>query len=601
MFGNITDIQPAEYPGAYNVQLANGGSMLVHGDPAERLKQQFDAARAARSLDQSAVGPNALAQNDAGGAPQTASDAAPVLTRSASALRAMMHASPEEVNRIAAANPVMVNGRPKAEVEAEMAAAKGGAATAGAAPSAPAPTGPRPGEPLGYSMKAVDPNTGKEIEGPAVMTENGPRVYVAPKAGSPGGLTKLGKEAIAHQQSAEEKYAAATDEAAKAREEQTVLARDQAQREQSYLEERQKQLFIEQQKQQEENDQAQKRVTDLDAKYQQYRDDFKNSKVDPDRVMRGNWMATLGMALGAAGASLARTPNFAQNFVNDRIERDIRAQEKEIEVKGASANNALADLTRSQGSLQAGKLALKGILTDRAQTELQMIGSTNKDAAISAQAREAAAQLAAQQALNDQARKQGYLEHVMKDRMYNAPGVAGRSGGFLVPTQQSMGNMQEAGIKGRELGIKERAAEAKAGGEGKLGQRQASVVATARVARGAVQEMADALGVQRDDNGNYQAPDWSTIAASKVPYTDTREKVQALKNTLISEVGKAQTGGVLTEGAAKEMHDQINSLSTPGEYQAFMNHFDKTMAEVEKQNREVAKTARGSDYTDTAP
>lgn len=527
------------------------------------------------------------------------------------ALKAMRGASPAQAQAIAAANPISVNGQPAsqgiADPRVQQASAQGAgpvAATQQPMPQGQAPGGPRVGESLGYTMKAFNPATGKEEEGVAEWQRGPdgvlrPMVRVAGSRGSPGGLTPFGKQKTAHETETEQKIAEARAQQEAANEQARAAAQGQAEAELSFRKEQEQQAVNQANDQAAEADQIKKRVSDLDAKYQSAREAANAGSVDAGRYMRGNWMAALGAMFGAIGASAGRHPNYVMDFINNNIDRDIRSQEKEIEIKGRAADNALADLVREQGSLKDAKMAMRQILTEKAANKSAAIAAQYKGQAIGAAAEQAAAQAAESHALQDQERKQSYLDRTLHDRTYYSPGSAGRAGGLLTPTMGSMAGKQEGEIKGRELALKERHEETRAGNEGKLGQRAASVVATARVARGAIQELADAMEMQRGEDGHFEEPSTATVIASKIPYSDTRQKVQALKNTLISEVGKAQTGGVLTEQAAHEMMGQVNGLSTPGEFAAFANHFDHTMSEVERQYRLVAKSAHGSDSGDS--
>ncbi len=65
--------------------------------------------------------------------------------------------------------------------------------------------------------------------------------------------------------------------------------------------------------------------------------EFASAEVDPDRLLGSGGkriMAGIGIALGAMGAALARTPNYAMQIIGDAIERDIRAQESNLKKLG---------------------------------------------------------------------------------------------------------------------------------------------------------------------------------------------------------------------------------------------------------------------------
>ena len=65
--------------------------------------------------------------------------------------------------------------------------------------------------------------------------------------------------------------------------------------------------------------------------------------------------SALGVAMAQFGGAFTGQPNVAMQFVNNQIDRSIRAQEAQINVKGNAADNMLADLTREMGSLSAAK------------------------------------------------------------------------------------------------------------------------------------------------------------------------------------------------------------------------------------------------------
>src|SRR6185503_14944057 len=97
---------------------------------------------------------------------------------------------------------------------------------------------------------------------------------------------------------------------------------------------------------------------DLDTK-DRLQKEYGNAKVDPKRIFSGQGgtfrliMASLSAGLGAAGSGLMAMgghpgqPNVAFEAINRAIDRDIAAQENEIKIKGAMADNALSQYTRS--------------------------------------------------------------------------------------------------------------------------------------------------------------------------------------------------------------------------------------------------------------
>jgi len=100
------------------------------------------------------------------------------------------------------------------------------------------------------------------------------------------------------------------------------------------------------------------------------RQTFESSSVDPNRMFKGEGgtatsiVAAIAAGLGAFGATLGRTENFALNSINGMIARDVAAQEADIRIRGAASDNALAQLNRSTGSLEQSKLLLTQMQTN---------------------------------------------------------------------------------------------------------------------------------------------------------------------------------------------------------------------------------------------
>jgi hypothetical protein len=450
--GGIVSFEPAQQPGAYQATMADGSQQMFFGQSADEFYKRRQAS--------AALGPQALAQNDVKQPqmgpppPPTASDVPqnPVtrlpgggVSIPISAARAITRGEkviPEPPKP--GEKPSDVPENPKAPAKDER-------------------DGYKIGQEMGYMMPTVINN--KEVFGPAVMTENGPRVMIRGTHGSPGGLTAQGKQLVGRQIGTEHAIAQGRELETAGMAEGTRLASEDAQQQFDYLKEQQRQAIIQQHDQEEENRQLEERVQKMDASYQAARDEFKTSKVDSGRYMRGNWMAVLGSALGAAGAALARTPNFAMDFVSQNIDRDIRSQEREIEVKGKTADNALADLVRSQGSLQAGKGALKQLLLEKAANQAGMISASTKTQSVKAEATRLAGQLMQKYSEGDLERTKGYVDQVYKDRTYYSPGSAGTSGGLYTPTQESIEKATHTGIDVEKLAVEKAKAEAeKAGG-----------------------------------------------------------------------------------------------------------------------------------------
>lgn len=100
--------------------------------------------------------------------------------------------------------------------------------------------------------------------------------------------------------------------------------------------------------------------------------DYYNSKVDPDRLTKGNWGLALATAFGTLGQGLAATghvsiPNTAFAIVQNRIQNDINSQIKDIDIKRDRSQTALSVLQKKTGSLDLAKATLRVSMLEQAQ------------------------------------------------------------------------------------------------------------------------------------------------------------------------------------------------------------------------------------------
>lgn len=161
-------------------------------------------------------------------------------------------------------------------------------------------------------------------------------------------------------------------------------ALEQAAEERGFLEEQRRQLVAQQQQQQQQMETIKRGVAEKQVAYDIAQSKYNNfSEIDQGRIWKrkgtgARIISAISAALGAFGAALAKTPNFALEIINSEIERDIRSQEQEIAINRESAQNALADLQRQLGSMDLAKAALGAIQTQRVQLQLQGIATNAK-------------------------------------------------------------------------------------------------------------------------------------------------------------------------------------------------------------------------------
>lgn len=603
--GAIVSVDPLDQPGVYRAKLADGSSMMLHGPSGEALAKRYAPS-------ESAMGPNATADASdvVGSLGRVAAYTNPLTAPAAltydigkKVAGAFSGGSPTPAGAPTQSAAPAQPGQAAPTPEDILAVARGAGAQQQAQPVATAEPAQTAAGPLGYTMQGIDPATGQKVVGAAVRDAQGNVGILVPGSrGTPGGMTALGKSAVKNTAEAEKEHARQTalEDLAAQRGAEAAMAANRE--EQAFNIERQKQIINEAKQQQDEVDKQTAAVEKLQAGYQAARDDFMNSKVDPDQYLKSNKavsiFSALGVMLNQFGSAFTHQPNIAAEFVNQQIDRNIRMQEAQLNVKGKAADNMLADLTRQTGDMKLAKVAMKQMLTERAALEAANVGLSSKNQQIKANADAVSAKLAGDAALQDNARKQGFLEHVMTNPLYYRHGTAGSAPRVALPTMEQVKAGQDMGIDQRKLGLDEAkfaaqtAKEKAEAGKDKVGFRGQASIAAARVARGAVAEFADTLGMKRGPDGKYLPPSWGAIAQAKLnPVSNESQGLAALQETLPSEINKAQTGGTTTEGGMAAMHQQIKKLRTPGDYAAFANHYDHTMHEVERQQRLTAGTS----------
>jgi hypothetical protein len=108
------------------------------------------------------------------------------------------------------------------------------------------------------------------------------------------------------------------------------------------------------------------RIADQEGQFSQVQNELATRTIDPQRIFHGsatNLLAGAGAVvasmLGAYAATRGGTPNFAQNIIDNAIQRDIAAQEKDLDTLGKRSNTLLARLDRFYGDRDQAKLAVE--------------------------------------------------------------------------------------------------------------------------------------------------------------------------------------------------------------------------------------------------
>lgn len=133
------------------------------------------------------------------------------------------------------------------------------------------------------------------------------------------------------------------------------------------------------------------------------------AKVDPERYWKekgtaGTIAGVVGIALGALGSAMARTPNFALQMVDNAIARDIAAQERDLDQgwkKVDSERGLLGDLRNIYGDKRIARADAYKRAYDRTIAMGDQIASESKNPVAQAKWEETKAALAEKRAAHE--------------------------------------------------------------------------------------------------------------------------------------------------------------------------------------------------------
>lgn len=342
-------------------------------------------------------------------------------------------------------------------------------ASVGPAPTAPAPTQAPPQPPNGplpHTAEGIDPATQKKFVGQAIMKDGQLMVYRPGSRGSPGGVTPLGQQVLASRAAADQ---AATPLERDAADEQRIgqlSDRIALEKQKEAVANQQIQALNAQKNKENEARDAEKHVADLRARADAAMEEYTSSRP-PERSTEESIMSGIAAGLGALGAALARTPNFAESFLNQLAANKMRKWEAEVALKGKKADNLLAKQLEALGDMKLAKASVEEIILKRAAldeeqaalaTGSEKLRNTHQQMASAA----AAAAIRSNQKLNEAA-----LVDFQTNKLFNRPAVAGSTGALLPVTQESYEKGRESERQNRELLVRER--EQATGGTKNLG------------------------------------------------------------------------------------------------------------------------------------
>jgi hypothetical protein len=117
--------------------------------------------------------------------------------------------------------------------------------------------------------------------------------------------------------------------------------------------------------------------------------DFRTKKVDPNKIWEGREgarvVAAIAQGLGALGAGLAGTRNFAGDMIEQAVQRSIAAQEREIESAKENVNlenNVLSQLRQRGLDQREAHAAARAFMFERAEAQIEEVAAKYKSQGI---------------------------------------------------------------------------------------------------------------------------------------------------------------------------------------------------------------------------
>ena len=135
------------------------------------------------------------------------------------------------------------------------------------------------------------------------------------------------------------------------------------------------------------------------------------AKIDPEKAYGGGWgrlIAGIASGLGAFGASLTHSHNFAQQSINEWINTSMEAQKAEVASKHKTADNMYSRLLAATGDERAADNAFKLAGLQVAESQANELGAGVRDTALMDGLRAAKSQVQQDNMMFRMATERGY-------------------------------------------------------------------------------------------------------------------------------------------------------------------------------------------------
>jgi hypothetical protein len=437
-YGNVVGYEPAASEGVYDFTQADGRKMRMFGPAAEALKARLDAS--------AQLAPQPVAGPGGGGGPNTDSVmfggsggdmSVPPPADAGVSVAPPPEPAPAPAPEAPSPPPPPAIAAPDPQADAGMAIANKSLQDAAGALAAQDKAAKGQfvdfaREPDGSVIEVNNVTGQKRIRTPGVAPTKG-GIRETTSSLTVGGGYDPNEEYQAHKEELMWRQRAALEVGQEAAENIAAVEKSKNDELSRIAELRSRELEAEQAMRQE-------KVGELQSKYAQLENDYRTTKIDPDRRNPfARLLDSVAAGMGAFGAAKTGARNFAVDIIQNRIADDIKSQETALNVKREGANNALGQLKTELGSLELAKTALQGIREKQAITHYQglaAVAQTEKDRAMflnsAAAMEERYADTMEQYRINAEGQ-------VTKSKNFvNQPGSAGRRAGYDLPTTGQM-------------------------------------------------------------------------------------------------------------------------------------------------------------------
>lgn len=354
MAGGLVDVTPSE--GGYDFHRDDGSSVFLLSTPeTDELANRISSFRSQ----------GMLAQNASMAPPEAAADVAPAMS----------------VNPNAGPPPPAA---PPPAPEVVNAGTAGPLASVAAAEAAPPMAPPPPTGPYDPAAAANFARLVATRPGSAGITKEQLEAKAAQAVEMPKSSQVTVEGALPYDEELAAQRAMATDMRREARMEQSIDDRLALQQEADDAQKLQDQLQRQMNPARQALQKIETGVQSDERRYRSLRDEVANGKIQPFYRGVGGAFAAVGAAIasamGAYGAGLTGTRNFAQDLIQQAMDRDIQVQMSEFDRKGQAADNMYRDLVNAYGDRDQAKAALEGLQREAAKAQATYIATRSKDA-----------------------------------------------------------------------------------------------------------------------------------------------------------------------------------------------------------------------------